>query len=78
MENDRANEAPARDMDSRGTMMKMYSKKEASERKKIITPGYFGEQAVQGMQVYYSKFKNVDRQMEYDPNGYSACTSYLS
>jgi hypothetical protein len=30
------------------------------------------------MNAYYAKYKKIDRQMEFNPSGYSACTSYLS
>lgn len=55
-------------------MFRFYSK-DTDKMKRTTTPGYLG---VDPILTYYKKFKQFDREMEFDPNGYSACTAHLS
>lgn len=61
-------------MSSRDTMFRFYSK-DTDKMKRTQTPGYIG---IEPVQTYYRKYKNLDKEMELDPEGYSASTAYLS
>jgi len=55
-------------------MFRFYSK-DTDKMKRTQTPGYIG---IEPVQTYYRKYKNLDKEMELDPEGYSASTAYLS
>ena len=49
--------------------------KDTTKMKRQITPGYAG---VDSFRVYYNKYKNIDKELEMEREGYSATTAYLS
>lgn len=49
--------------------------KDTKKLRREITPGY---QGVDSFRVYYRKFKNIDKELEEEKEGYSATTAYLS
>ena len=55
-------------------MYRFYSK-DIEKIKRLTTPGYIGDQAVE---VYYKKYKNMEKELEDNNEGYSASTAYLS
>ena len=59
---------------SRDTMYRFYSK-DTGKLKRITTPGYIG---IESMQCFYKKYKNLNKEVEFGENGYSASTAYLT
>lgn len=55
-------------------MYRFYSK-DTDKMKRVTTPGYIG---VDPILVYYKKYKQLDKELEHGPQGYSACTAHLS
>ena len=58
---------------SRQTQFRFYQAKTSKFRPK--SPGYIG---VDAFKNYYSKYKNIEKETEGSPHGYSACTAYMS
>ena len=63
-----------RDTSSRDTMYRFYAK-DTDKRRNITTPGYVG---VQSTGVYYNKYKQMEKELEEQKEGYSAATAYLA